>query len=201
MDKHTKIEKHWIARYEHLNAYYELFGHSNVPVTFPDKRLAQWVVKQRARKNSLKNWQIKKLNDLNFDFTPFNSAWNEYYILLKKYKQTFGHTNVPQNNIDKEYKNLGNWCSKQREKYNKKKLPENRVKKLNDISFDWGKKTTSFDQMLNDLLRYKEEFGNYNVPRSYGKLGQWVYKQHYRKSELPKDKLSILRHIGFFNNH
>ena len=70
--------------------------------------------------------------------------------------------------------------------YKDKNLPEERIKALDDLGFDWtvkyqknNKKQTNWDKRFEELIEYKNLHGNVNVPKSYEKnplLGAWACK-------------------------
>lgn len=69
----------------------------------------------------------------NFDATC-DQAWNARCRELEAYKAEHGDCNVP-----RRHESLGSWVNTQRSARTNKKLSEERIQKLNDLGFDWGK--------------------------------------------------------------
>jgi len=56
-----------------------------------------------------------------------------------------------------------------------------------------------WEQRLNQLIEYKEEKGNTNVPVRTKSLGSWVKRQRelFKKGELSDDRINRLNEVGF----
>ena len=56
-----------------------------------------------------------------------------------------------------------------------------------------------WETLFNELVKYKAEHGDCDVPASQGKLGNWVRVQRktYMANSLTKDRLTRLNSIGF----
>lgn len=56
-----------------------------------------------------------------------------------------------------------------------------------------------FDEMYNELLQYKQQHGNTNVPQTQGDLGSWVVniRTLYKKGRLAPEKSQKLNDSGF----
>ena len=61
--------------------------------------------------------------------------WNMKYDELKAYIAKEGHPNVPHS--QREHYSLGQWVSNQRKSYNKGKLSQDCVAKLDAVDFKW----------------------------------------------------------------
>lgn len=89
-------------------------------------------------------------------------------------------------------------------------MGEERVRKLDDLGFNWGSTRIArspppsppptWDERLNELTKYKEEHGHCSVPRSHGPLGTWVDKQRRRKGKMSKERVQKLDDLGFVWN-
>mmetsp|Transcript_38311 Transcript_38311/g.86207 ORF Transcript_38311/g.86207 Transcript_38311/m.86207 type:complete len:111 (-) Transcript_38311:121-453(-) len=96
--------------------------------------------------------------------------WNMMYLELEAYRDERGNCNVP-----KRHGQLGTWVHHQRQARKKGKLSDERIRKLDDLGFDWGTNLgpqRSWDERLEELNKYMDEHGNCDVPRSRGQLGQ-----------------------------
>jgi helicase associated protein len=128
----------WENSYERLVAFKKEFGHSEVPKAKGRfLELGEWVGKQRADKKKklerLSEEKIKKLNKIGFYWGKYNTSWSKRFEELKAFKARFGHCRVPQR--WKENPSLGTWVAHQRSI--KHKLSPERIKKLNQIGFQW----------------------------------------------------------------
>ena len=109
---------------------------------------------------------------------------------------------------------LGRWVSKQRDQYRRLKegkssgMTMERIAALEDIDFVWNNNNKKWDEWYEQLLQYKDENGDCNVPRSYNKnprLGTWVNEQRRlfswrsrgEKSPMTSERQALLENIGF----
>jgi predicted helicase len=128
-------------------------------------------------------------------------TWDIWYGKLIKYKEQFGDCNVP--STWTENKPLARWVSHQRKYYRDGILSENRIKRLEDIGFVWELLESNWEEMFDELIEYKKNHGDCNVPQNYVvndlKLGIWVSIQriNYRNGKLSKAYIERLEDIGF----
>jgi len=101
-----------------------------------DQTLVGWIIHQRQKfkKGLLDHEKINSLNSIRFIWKP-TQTWNERFLDLVKFKQQFGHCNVPKSFSD--ILGLSAWVVDQRKKYNKNTLPSNKIELLNSIGFQW----------------------------------------------------------------
>ncbi len=154
----------WDERLEQLKQFKAAKGHARVPVNHPD--LGSWVHDQRRQyklyiqsdpRTKMTREKLQKMIDVGFVFEvakksqPYDSrsnakTWEDRFEELKDFKETFGHTIVPQH-----YPNLGWWVNTQRKERKKLKagkktsLTIERCLKLTEIGFvfDASHKRTS----------------------------------------------------------
>ena len=129
--------------------------------------------------------------------------WNEMYIRLIAYNNTYQSTCVPSRCEDDP--GLGNWVRKQRQLYNKNKLTKDRINRLNSIGFVWNLLNPSWNEMYERLVAYKDQYGSTCVPNRYeidSQLGMWVSHQRrlYNTNELPEERINQLNSIDFVWN-
>ena len=133
------------------------------------------------------------------------SSWKEKFEFLHIFKETYGHTNVPQRY---QYDpSLGSWVCKQRGYYSNGKLTCSRIELLNMVGFEWAPgKGFSFNAAWNkryeELKYFKSIYGHSNVPCKYKnnrELGFWVknQRQFYKKKILDTNRVFLLNTIGF----
>ena len=76
--------------------------------------------------------QIRRLDEMGFDWNPHDAAWETNYVALCSFKKENGHCNVPQS-----FSTLGRWVSKQRQRRRNGQLSASKTKRLDDIGFIW----------------------------------------------------------------
>ena len=122
------------------------------------------------------------------------------FLVLLLFKMEHGHYNVPYRWSVKP--KLAQWVRHQRNAYQKGKLSQDRTKKLEDLGLVWRRVETAWNEMYEKLNRYKDLFGNCNVPAGWKvdpQLGNWVNTQRKRKKQglLSEDLIKRLDEVGF----
>lgn len=192
----ASYQKRWETMYDKLKAFHAQHHHSMVPSSYEDNTLAQWVVRQRKKKDRLAPEQIAKLEQLGFVFDIQKQralSWEYRYNQLLLFKQEHGHTNVPAHYKNKK---LYNWVRTQR--VSKDTLSKDRLKKLQDIQFEFSttkqsKRDQQWLENFREVEKFFKEHGHLNLPDR--RLYQWLYKQQLR---WPKEEYRqvLLRGIG-----
>ena len=124
--------------FEVLKEYKGKHGNCNVPLNWTEnKQFGTWVSKQRQnyKKGKLTEDRIKRLENLGFVWDPYESQWEEMFEVLKEYKDKHGNCNVPRG--WPKNKQLGNWVGVQRTGYKEATLSKERIRRLEDIGFEW----------------------------------------------------------------
>lgn len=133
----TQMNKSWNEWYDLLCEYVEEFGHANIAKrdTYKNKRLGLWTnyMRTRRKENKLYDYQIKKLDDLNFCWDPLEVNWDCKYEKYKRYVALTGNTYILRRK-DFEGVNLGYWFHNQIKSYKDGKMSEKRIKKMNEIN-------------------------------------------------------------------
>ena len=134
------------------------------------------------------------------------STWDERFGELLKYKDEYGHCNVPMGFIENPV--LSRWVRTQRGNYTQKKLYEKRVRKLEEVGFLWKPDEAAWYENFQQLLQFHKLNGHFSVSSvdpEMKSLCQWVDHQvlEYKKDELSDQKIKILEEIGFvwLNKH
>ncbi len=126
----------WKEMYGQLVKFKSEFGHVNVHDPFPEnQKLAGWVKTQRARykQGKLSKERIQKLERIGFVWRRHDTAWDEMYQRLVRFKDAHGHCDVPTKwNVDRQ---LGRWVAIQRTRKNI--LKKKSVRRLDEIEFRW----------------------------------------------------------------
>ena len=136
--------------FDRLRGLKNKFGHCDVRMTtYPDfKSLAWWCTNIRAsyrefqvkgKSQVLTKDIIKRLNDIGFlwsIFTPISKAFEEKLLELEDFKSKFGHCDVRKSYPG--YESLSTWCNRMRRELQPKgRLTKEKIKRLNDIGFQW----------------------------------------------------------------
>ena len=134
------------------------------------------------------------------------SSWDEMYCRLVQFKNMYGHVNVHLHYKTPDGISLGNWCSYQRRVYAGKIngiLTEERIRKLNDLGFQWNPTEERWMEYYHRAEEYYREHGDLLVKNDYQtedgiKLGTWVQKNRYafRKRRLSEKKIQMLQQLG-----
>ncbi|MDC0999086.1 Helicase associated domain protein [Alphaproteobacteria bacterium] len=138
-----KIEDPWDNNFEKLVWFQKKYGHCNVHGRYEIDgfSLGTWVQTQRQRKKGngkqfpLTKEQIKKLDQIRFDWDRLASDWNRGYEAFLSFKKREGHIIVPKGHIEDGVK-LGSWFENQKKKLKGKgkgTLTNEQVKKLNAV--------------------------------------------------------------------
>src|SRR5208283_5058513 len=93
--------------------------------------------------------RARRLNEIGFQWDPFGAAWEVNFAKLKAYQKRIGNCDVP-----REYKEnpaLGHWVSWQRARYTSGKLADERVRRLNEIGFEWDPLDVGWDTSFAEL--------------------------------------------------
>ncbi len=205
----------WETNYLKLLEFKMSNGHCNVPKSYQDKTLANYVTRQRYnyKKENIPQEQIKKLEFLGFEWdvdrsTEFRDVWMEKYNELKQVFKSTGNCFVSK----KDNKTLSSWKVQQRVKRKKDALSSDQIKLLNEIKFDWEpelKGGTPDDEQwfekFQELEAYKKKFGDCNVSqldKIYRKLGRWLNDQrlNYTRGKLFEHRKELLEELGVIWN-
>ena len=199
------INASWEEKYLQLCEFKKTNGHCYIPQCYPQHpSLLGWINKQREyyKKKSLNANRLIKLESIGFIWDPTNTAWDEKYAALCKFKETNGHCNVPQD--FPQDTSLAMWVGTQRHlyKHKNKRLTSTRINDLDEIGFNWNPTEEAWEKHFSALSRFKETNGNCNVPKNYPEnqpLADWVQRQrsYFRKSKLSQTQIEKLNKIGF----
>jgi superfamily II DNA or RNA helicase len=197
------LDSRWEEMIEALKQYKDKHGDCNVPNKYPDNtQLAAWVRKQRLNYNEqrLTKDEIERLEDIGFIWDVLDLKWEGMFEELKEYKSKHGDCNVPNKYTDN--KQLATWVGYQRMVYKDKILGKERIKRLEDIGFDWNPSKSRWEEMFKALKEYKDKYGNYNIPRDWKentKLANWIHTQrtYYKNGQLSNHQIKCLSDIGF----
>lgn len=191
----------WEERFGELEAFKKRFGHCNVAQDYDaNPQLGSWVNAQRNsfRDGTLGTARIQRLKALGFDWDPNETYWLRMFDQLREFKKREGHCDVPAKYRPNQC--LAGWVVGLRSSHREGKLPENKVRKLNEIDFAWSPREAQWQQMFDELKVFKECEGHCRVPRSYPKnpqLATWVTSQRGSRHTLSRERIEKLETIGF----
>ena len=191
----------WEETFSKVREFKQVNGH----FAFPQKTLlADWAIKQRIlrRNKELDPARERALNEIGFDWDPINNRWERMFNELLEFKRRYGHVNVPQKS--RQYPKLAAWVAKQRfDKKKNRRILATRAHRLDELGFTWAfSPPASWEQRFSELLAYRQEQGNCNVPQHWApnkQLGKWVNTQRtaYKRGKISPEKQKLLEEIGF----
>jgi Homing endonuclease associated repeat/Helicase associated domain len=135
--------------------------------------------------------------------TILDQRWEMKFLELKKLKEKYGHCDVPL--IGKRYKYLALWSQKQRGliRYSPKKFDPDRLRKLNEIGFDWSPRDEHWEKYYSMLKAHKRKHGHCDViiGKEYTGLRLWCIRQRILKKRnsptMSAQRVNKLNVIGF----
>jgi len=129
------------------------------------------------------------------------SAWEEGFAALKKFRAREGHCNVPYCHVEGATRfRLGHWVKTQRQD---KHLAPDRRRLLNAIEFVWDAQRRAWEEGFVLLMKFKAKEGHCRVPRGHiegllgFRLGRWVAEQRSKKDTMAADRRRLLNAIKF----
>jgi hypothetical protein len=190
----------WDERFGMLEAFVVREGHSKVHQHFKTTNgcnLGNWVHIQKSNEAGLAMHRKVRLAALpGWVWAESQISWDERLAELITYKETNGHVDVPTDPSNK----LWVWVRKQRQSGVKGVLSQDRLQQLVEIGFNWDPRASQWEEMFNELLSYKVQYGHVNVPDDWPTpLGAWVGKQRSskRQGKLSDDRFHLLVDVGF----
>jgi hypothetical protein len=193
------FEMDWAEGFRYLTIYKQREGHCRVPFSHMENgfRLGGWVNKQRHNQN-LSEARRQQLDELGFDWDPFETDWAEGFRYLTIYKEREGHCRVPYKHMENGFR-LGQWVGHRRD--NADKLSAPRRQQLDELGFDWDPLETAWTEGLRHLTIYKQREGHCRVPAKHMengfRLGQWVGDRRENADKLSAPRRQQLDELGF----
>lgn len=192
-------------------------GHCNVPETHPlFGSVGQWLTAQRMakRKGTLSPDRVAKLEALGVSWDPHADAWEKRFEALRHFHSREGNCDPPPSHR----KDIGlyAWLVKQRVDYRRGVLSPVRAAKLEQLGIVWdttsssapskhrrkdGTRAPSWDAMRQQLMEFRNRYGNGNVPVTYPAnraLGSWLARQREkrRRGTLSAERAAQLEACG-----
>jgi len=199
------IDTMWNRMFAALQDYQREHGDCEVPQGWnPNPGLGAWVARQRSlRRLGKPSPEHKaKLEGVGFawEFADADTLWDKMFTTLLDYKRKYGNCNVPDKSP--ENRKLSGWVGTQRQLKKRRMLRPDKIKRLEEIGFDWDPKDTAWNQMFAALTNYRQEHGHCNVLQTCPEnplLGRWVSRQRYLRKgdQLSDDRIRRLEDIDF----
>lgn len=205
MNKAKKIKKSFDERYIELNnwikQYHKLPSHgSKISI---EKSIGEWCHSQRCRYiiGSLESDKIKKLEKIKIWFWErIENYFDEMYDKLNIWVNE--NNKLPSRSSDSQHeKSLATWCDTQKRNYYHKRLPSDKIEKLEKINNWHWTKQDNFNKRYTELINWISI--NNKIPTQHEKkivgkkLGIWCNRQRLikRQNKLSKDKIKQLEKI------
>lgn len=186
----------WEQMFNVLVHFYKEHGHTQVPSTYVNRSLADWVVRQRRFPDRLNENQKKRLTDLGFQFDmprQRDLTFEVYFNLLKKFQAKHGHTNVTANYPNKK---LFNWVRSLRQ--NEERIGESRRARLKSIGFEFKS-----DKAAKRAQKWREQYEQVaeslrltNKLPDDERLQNWYFRQKVGKASVTEEEKELLKKIG-----
>ena len=198
------LDAHWEEGLIEMSSYRNQYGDCLVPkgfITSSGFKLGAWVLGLRRRKKTLDADKLSRLSELDFVWNLRERSWDRGYRELEIYKEEYGDCFVRTDYKTESGFNLGDWARFQR--IYKDKLSNDRLSRLNEIGFVWNLLDRSWENGLEELHRFKEEFGHCSPSAKYQtsngfKLGQWlsVQRRQYNRKKITQIQIEHLNKLG-----
>ena len=128
---------------------------------------------------------VRMILELPLVKTAGDVTWEENLAELAK-MSTYPSADTP----------LGVWVAGQRKLYRKGRLPPERIEKLNEIGFNWGKeKLDSWEKRRRELEACISRTGSY--PEEDTPLAAWVRYQRKVRDQMRPERRNKLDEMGF----
>jgi superfamily II DNA or RNA helicase len=166
---------------------------------------AGWVNTQRSlfATGGLSQERIDSLNAVpGWIWSIQDEQWEFAIDLLSGFIHREGHSQVPQQHIESDFK-LGLWASNLRARY--PNLIPDRIEFLESLpGWSWDPKEDHWQQRFKELEEYSRLHGTALVSRQgAGSLGSWIESQRNSRNRgnLPVDKIELLENLPNWSWH
>ena len=189
----------WLERFGELKEFFKKNGNSNPPTNHPS--LGRWVNSQRVafKKNKLNIDRVNLMNQINFCWDVLEAEWNEKYYEFKQYLLNNNYS-YPTRSTNKY---LGHWVKSQRRRFNNGELPEDYIRRLNEINFIWDYFEENWNKRFQELKTYFQNNGHSSPPTDHP-LFSWCVtlrsKYNKKRPALSQTKKDLLNELNFVWN-
>ncbi|OQK17582.1 hypothetical protein AU255_06845 [Methyloprofundus sedimenti] len=198
-----KTTSSWHFWFGLLEVFVEQEGHARVPSKYKTAdgfKLGNWLSNQKAKKKSLTDEQLSRLESLEgwvWDVSAFQ--WEEGFSRLEQYVQQKGYARVPSNYKTSDGYKLGGWVNNQ--KTVRKSLTNEQLSRLESLEgWAWDVSAFQWEEGFSRLEQYVQQKGHARVSKEYKtvdgyKLGQWVSTQKQNKTQLTAERITKLKSL------
>ena len=204
----------WQHGFEVAKKYHDTYGNLMVPGKYVDPDgypLGQWIIKTRQQKlnGRLKEERIAQLDKIGMVWSVFDVKWEKAYALAVAYYEQNGNLNMPRSYVTATGEKLGCWVANQQWAYQKEKLSDDQIMRLERIGMYWGNRNDrQWNEGYQEAKRYFDAHSDLNVPADYVSpggynLGNWVKRQRYTRQNpekscavLTEERIAKLDEIG-----
>lgn len=202
------MSKIWQRNFDKLCEFKNSYGHTNVPKSYHDSKLARLVIslRQQKRNNTLKPERELALLQLGFDFDPHETKWQSNYQSVVEYYRLNGHSSPNRRSDNEHERTLAEWVHRMHKLVRENELEAEKVAQLKLINID-GNPTAYrlnqqglpevFAQNLERLMLHIQRHGTcLEASTLDSDIYEWVLFQDKRiKSALitPKEYTSLIR--------
>ena len=179
------LDATWDEMCEALVRFRAVERHCNVPRTFDNQRLVNWVNKQRFmyQQRRLSADRIDRLTEVGFVWHSKDAAWEQMLARLAAFRAREGHCRVPRRWHDDPA--LASWVHDQRNGDRRGTLRRDRQERLTALGFEWTPHHQSWETYFAALRAFCDTHGHCNVSIHSGAnraLGRWVNRQRTAKA-------------------
>jgi hypothetical protein len=193
----------WRTMVAALKGFREAHGHALPNRSIPEqRRLADWCHRTRNKWKAghLDPAGEEELRGAGFAFDVEEAGWELNLRRLMDWKRTHGHCRIPQKHP--EHGSLSHWTTTQRTLHRRGQLSECRIRRLEEIGFDWEPKAESWDNYFARLCAFHREHGHCTIPSKTPELSglyAWVSLQRRRRKagKLKASRIARLDSLGF----
>ena len=204
----------WQRGLESAQKYHDAHGNLMVPGKYTDPDgypLGQWIIKTRQQRlnDRLKEERIAQLDEIGMVWSVFDVKWEKAFALAVAYYEQNGNLNMPRSYVTATGEKLGCWVANQQWAYQKGKLSDDQIMRLERIGMYWGNRNDrQWNEGYQEAKRYFEAHGDLKVPVDYVSpdgyaLGKWVKRQRYTRQNpeksgavLTEERIAKLDEIG-----
>lgn len=199
------IDEAWDANYESLCLFKKEFNTLRIPIDYVSNNtnLSAWCATQRMKyKNgTLSEDKTNRLKAIDFKFDVASEVWDENFNAFCSFIGNDPLKKVPCNQMV-DGVNIESWSQMQRHLYRKNKLSQDKIDRLNAISFPWDKTEALWQNGFNMLVQYLKDGNNLDkIPRVYNgfNLNSWVVNQNrtFKEGKMSELRLKKLKETNF----
>ena len=204
----------WQRGLESAQKYHDAHGNLMVPGKYTDPEgypLGQWIIKTRQQRlnDRLKDERIAQLDEIGMVWSVFDVKWEKAFALAVAYYEQNGNLNMSRSYVTATGEKLGCWVANQQWAYQKGKLSDDQIMRLERIGMYWGNRNDrQWNEGYQEAKRYFDAHGDLKVPGDYVSpngynLGNWVKRQRYTRHNpekscavLTEERIAKLDEIG-----